>query len=206
MNNPFLPRLESTIESIRTFDIPADRQMILQPVIAYIQNCWAENKVPQLNFICTHNSRRSQFSQIWAQAFAHYFDVPFRSFSGGVEVTAMNERAVMSLQRAGFKVRVDGDVNPNYYFRVSDQSPEILAFSKVYDDPINPTQDFAAIMTCSDADENCPFIPGADARLPVRYQDPKISDDTPQEEEIYDTRSHQIAAELHFVFKNALNH
>jgi arsenate reductase len=71
----------------------------------------------------------------------------------------------------------------------------------VYDDPINATKDFAAVMTCDHADENCPFIPGAEKRFPLRFEDPKSFDGTVQEEEMYTQRSHQIGAELFFLFE-----
>lgn len=204
MKTTFFDEWEATLVKIQTQPIPVERQAILQPVMTYLQDKWAKKQVPQLHFICTHNSRRSQFAQIWAQALAFYFDVPLQSYSGGVEVTAMNERAVASLQRAGFQVTSEGVGNPIYAFTISDHHPAILAFSKLYDHPSNPTDHFAAIMTCSDADENCPFIPGTETRIPVRYQDPKVADDTPNEEATYDARSLQIAAELWFVFENAL--
>ena len=57
-------------------------------------------------------------------------------------------------------------------------------------------------MTCDHADENCPFIPGCDVRLPIRYEDPKAFDDTPLEAEKYDERSLQIANEMFYAFKN----
>ena len=31
-------------------------------------------------------------------------------------------------------------------------------------------------MVCDHADQNCPFIPGATARIPLRYKDPKEFD------------------------------
>ncbi len=56
-------------------------------------------------------------------------------------------------------------------------------------------------MTCSDADENCPFIPGAEFRLPLTYEDPKEADDTPYEESRYDERVRQIGVEMMYVFQ-----
>jgi hypothetical protein len=45
----------------------------------------------QLTFICTHNSRRSHMSQIWAQTAACYYGLDrVRAYSGGTEVTACN--------------------------------------------------------------------------------------------------------------------
>ena len=55
-------------------------------------------------------------------------------------------------------------------------------------------------MTCSHADENCPFIAGALQRIPVRYEDPKAFDNTPIQLEKYEERSFQIATEMKYVF------
>ena len=55
-------------------------------------------------------------------------------------------------------------------------------------------------MTCSHADENCPFIPGAEIRIPVRYDDPKAFDGTDLMEAKYLERSKEIATEMLYVF------
>jgi arsenate reductase len=122
-----------------------------------------------------------------------------------VEVTAFNERAVASLRRSGFRVISEGDSNPRYTVSYSEDRPPIRAYSKLYDDPSNDAQGFAAVMTCSDADENCPFIPGTEARIPVRYKDPKEFDGTPEEALKYDERSLQIASEMFYVFSQIKN-
>jgi arsenate reductase len=194
------PTLQATIEKAKSLEIPKDRIPILQDFIDYIQKKVDADQPVNLNFICTHNSRRSQFSQIWAKTAAAYFDIEINSFSGGVEVTAFNERAVASLKRAGFKVTQKGIENPKYFVFYSDDVDPIITFSKLYDDSANAPKGFAAIMTCSHADENCPFIPGAEARIPVRYEDPKAFDGTSEEAARYDERSLQIASEMLYVF------
>jgi arsenate reductase (thioredoxin) len=194
------PILQNSVEQAKALPISEERKAILQVLIDYIQNKITLNQKINLNFICTHNSRRSQFSQIWGKVAAAYYGINIQSFSGGVEVTAFNERAVESIKRLGFKVSQQGEVNPKYFVFYSDDENPIVAFSKVYDDTANAPSGFAAIMTCSHADENCPFIPGAEARIPVRYEDPKAFDDTDQEANMYDTRSLQIASELLYVF------
>jgi arsenate reductase (thioredoxin) len=194
------PSLQATIEKAKRIEIPKDRISILQVFIDYIQQKVDAGRPVNLNFICTHNSRRSQFSQIWAKTAASYFDIEINSFSGGVEVTAFNERAVASVKRAGFRVTQKGVGNPKYFVFYSDDADPVICFSKVYDDPANAPKNFAAIMTCSHADENCPFIPGAEARIPVRYEDPKAFDGTSEEAARYDERSLQIASEMLYVF------
>ena len=193
-------KLNLQIEAALSLEISEERKAILQVLIDYMK-LKRKNEAPiRLHFICTHNSRRSQFSQIWAQTAADYFQIPAQCYSGGVEVTACNERAVDSLERFGFLISKRGHSNPIYItFHTLDARP-ILVFSKLFDDPVNPHSSFAAVMTCDHADENCPFIPGAEARIPVRYEDPKAFDDTPQEAEKYDERSLQIASEMFYVF------
>lgn len=192
--------LQTTIEKARQLNISEERIQALNPLIEYIQTKVDQRKEVNLNFICTHNSRRSQFSQIWAQTAADYFGISANCYSGGVEVTAFNERAVESLKRSGFRVSSKGAINPVYFVFNSDDKEPISVFSKLFDDPINKSVEFAAIMTCSHAEENCPFIPGTEKRIPVRYEDPKAFDDTPEEAAKYDERSLQIASELFYVF------
>jgi arsenate reductase len=197
-----LAKLNSTIEQVLKIPIPENRKVILDKFKDYIQNKLEIGETPRLNFICTHNSRRSQFSQIWAQTAAAFFAIDVECFSGGVELTAFNERAVASILRCGFKVEKEGEINPKYTVYYDTKSKPIVAFSKLFDDTPSP---FAAVMTCAHADENCPFIPAAECRIPVRYDDPKAFDDTALEAEKYDERSIQIASEMFYVFRNLAN-
>ncbi len=202
MPNPesILPELLLNLEKVKEQSISEERMQVLQPLIDYIQKKIDERGEVNLNFICTHNSRRSQFAQIWAQTAADLYGIPARCYSGGVEVTAFNERAVDSIKRFGFGVTSGGNTNPVYKIQHSSHGRPIRAFSKLFDDPENGAENFAAVMTCSHADENCPYIPGTEQRIPVRYDDPKEFDDTPIEAEKYDERSLQIAAEMFYVF------
>lgn len=198
--NSLFPRLEKTVARARDLALPEERQAVLAPLIDYIQAKVDRAEMVRLNFICTHNSRRSQFSQVWAQTAAACYGIPVQCSSGGVEVTAFNERAVAALQRSGFRIPAAGGDNPLFEISFSEGHQPIRAFSKLFDDPENGTGAFAAVMTCSHADENCPFIPGAEIRIPVRYDDPKEFDGLPQEAAKYDERSLQIASEMFFVF------
>lgn len=195
-----LPELETTIRALPTGSIPAERKEALQELTGYIHKKINSGQAVKLNFICTHNSRRSQFAQIWAQTAAACYGIDAFCHSGGVEVTAFNKRAVDAIRRAGFNVEKQGEENPVYLVSYAAGIPPVKAFSKLFDDNENASSGFAAVMTCSHADENCPFIPGAEARIPVRYDDPKAFDDTPEETAKYDERCRQIAAEMFYVF------
>jgi arsenate reductase len=201
MQNSFYPALEETISSLPISQIPAERMPVIESMVDYILGKIKAKEAVRLNFICTHNSRRSQFSQIWSQTAADYFGIEAQCYSGGVEVTAFNERAVAAIRRDGFKLVQKGEANPVYFVFHGEESEPIVTFSKVYDDPINPTAGFAAVMTCDHADENCPFIPGTEKRIPLRFEDPKAFDGTDLEEKMYTERSHQIGAELFLIFQ-----
>ena len=205
MKNTFYSPLLQTIASLPVSSITSERKDLLEEMAQYLREKLRTGQEIRFNFICTHNSRRSQFSQIWAQTAAAYYGIEAFCYSGGVEVTAFNPRAVAAIRRDGFNVVQKEGENPIYFVLFSDDSEPIVTFSKVYDDPINATKDFAAVMTCDHADENCPFIPGAEKRFPLRFEDPKSFDDSPQEEQMYTERSHQIGAELFFLFERVSN-
>ncbi len=181
--------------------IPSARRKELEEVATYIKDKIAKGETVNLIFICTHNSRRSQFGQVWAATAAAYYGVRnVNIFSGGTEETAFNKRAVDAIKRVGFKVDGTVSTNPRYSVRFSDETGALDCFSKTFDHAANPQKGFAAIMTCSDADENCPIILGAEYRARITYEDPKISDLTESEIATYDERCAQIATEMLYLF------
>jgi arsenate reductase len=183
--------------------VPDARKALLQPLADYIWMQVASGAVARLTFICTHNSRRSHLAQLWAAAAAQYCGVgPVACFSGGTEVTACNPRAIAALSRAGVQAQaITAGENPVYLLLYAHGVNPLVAFSKVYDQAPNPQTKFAAIMTCSDAEENCPFIPGAEQRFSIAYEDPKAFDGTPEEAAGYDARCRQIATEMLWMFQ-----
>ena len=199
-----LPGIESYIFNLlkEKKEIEETRKKGLIQVASYIRDRAAKGKSAKLVFICTHNSRRSHMGQLWAQAASVYFNIPnVMCYSGGTEATAFNSRSVKALQKAGFKISAkEKKENTLYKLIHSAQKEAINVFSKKFSHKENPHEGFAAIMTCSDADEACPFVPGADARFSIQYEDPKIADDTEQEEKVYDERCRQIANEMFYLF------
>jgi len=173
----------------------------LQPLIDYMYDCLHTEQTIKLHFICTHNSRRSHLSQVWAQIAAAYHGFHVMTYSGGTEATAIYPKVIETLGSAGLEVILLHECdNPMYAFKYSDHHQPILAFSKVYDHPICPDKKFAAVMTCGDADDNCPAIPGVQARIPITYTDPKVSDGTSEQSAVYAERSKQIATDMMLVF------
>jgi len=183
-------------------EIPEDRKQLLNLLVEFIEKKQKAGEPITLNFICTHNSRRSHIAQLWAQAAAHYYGIRnVFCFSGGTEATAFNPRAVKAMQAAGFSIaKTKEGENPVYEVRYADDAAPVIAFSKTYDDPFNHNKDFAAIMTCSHADENCPLVLGASGRIALTYDDPKEFDGTPLESEMYAERVHKIGTEIFYAF------
>ena len=197
-----LKKINETIQDLAVNSIDEERKATLQEFIDYLQYKVALGARVNLNFICTHNSRRSHFTQIWAQTMACYFNIDsLFCFSGGTEATALYPSVKETLEGQGFEFEItSAGTNPHYQILFSDTEPAIVAFSKKYDALFNPSSNFAAIMTCSHADENCPMIVGAEKKILMRYEDPKIYDYSPQETEKYTACSLQIACEMYFVF------
>ena len=194
--------LITTIESISKTTIAEERKVVLQPLIDFIQTKVDTQQSIRLNFICTHNSRRSHLSQIWAQTMSFHFGIRnIFCYSGGTEATAMFPKVGETLTNQGFQIKqLSSENNPVYAVKYDENEEAIVCFSKTFDDAFNPNSEFAAIMTCSSADAGCPFISGAEKRLPIRYDDPKAFDGTEQMNEKYAERSLEIASELYFVF------
>jgi arsenate reductase len=139
--------------------------------------------------------------QLWAAAAAAHFHIDeVRTYSAGTEATAFNLRALAAMERAGFVIEKPRGDNPRYRVTFDESGPVIECFSKTYDDPLNPAEGFAAVMTCSEADAACPVVLGAALRVPIRYKDPKVADGTPQEAAVYDERCLQIATEMLYLF------
>lgn len=197
------PELSNYIESVKSGmeSIPEERKNQLKKIALFVQTKKQSGERANLTFICTHNSRRSHMSQIWAATAATYYGVDegLNTYSGGTEATAFNPRAVAAIQRAGFQIKNPGGENPHYNVTFADNGKVMECFSKKYDDPTNANENFAAVMTCSQADKNCPFIPGATLRVPIPYEDPKVADGTDQEGAKYDERCKQIATEMFYI-------
>lgn len=201
-------QLIKNIEKFQDFrTITTTRETALEPLVVYMKQKIKNNQPVNLNFICTHNSRRSHLAQVWAQVAAAYYHIEkVHCYSGGTEETSIFFKIVETLETQGFQItKMKGSSNPIYAINYDDNSLPIIAFSKKYDDAFNPTSEYAAIMTCSQANSGCPFIAGAQQRIPITYEDPKISDGTKQQNKVYEKASIEIATEMMFVFSKITN-
>jgi len=196
------PNLINVIATFSSQSISDERKVVLLPLVTYIQEKVNAGESIRLHFICTHNSRRSHLSQIWAQTMAYHVGLKNVScYSGGTEATAIFIKVLETLTSQGFQVlRLSGNENPVVAVKFAANENPILCFSKTYDHPFNPSTQFGAVMTCSNADEGCPIVVGSEARFPIKYDDPKAYDGTPLQTEKYAERSLDIAREMLWVF------
>jgi len=108
-------------------------------------------------FLCTHNSARSQMAE---GLLRHLASDRFKAMSAGTEATRVRPLAVRTMEEIG----VD----------ISDQE------SKTLDRHIKEPFDYV-ITVCDDANEVCPFFPGAANRLHWSFEDPSKAEGTEEE-------------------------
>jgi arsenate reductase len=193
------PYVNQVANELRT--VSPERKVMLDAIATNIVGQLAAGKTAQLTFICSHNSRRSHMSQIWAQTAAYYYGLEnIQAYSGGTETTACNCRTVAAMRRVGFDIKdaTTGD-NPIYLVRYAEDRPPIRAYSKYYNADGNPKRDYIALMTCSVADKSCPIVLGAISRYAIHYADPRLCDDTPVETAAYNERCREIAREMFYI-------
>ena len=197
-----LPEIEKFTGKFDLDSLTSERKDVLQPLIDFIQSKVSGKHEIRLNLICTHNSRRSHLAQVWAQTAAAYYGIEkVFCYSGGTEATALYPMVAETLKETGFNVQILAEgKNPVYAIKFAENEHPVIGFSKLYNDEFNPEEEFAAIMTCSQADGGCPFISGAEKRIPITFDDPKAFDNTPQQKEKYQERSIQIGTEMFYIF------
>lgn len=185
--------------SFDTTLISKERKAELQSLVDLFQEKINNKEELSLVYVCTHNSRRSQFAQVWSQVASEFYKIPAHSYSAGTEVTEANPRTIKALKNMGFSIEKEGNENPIYKVKTTNSSLKL--FSKDLSHNSLPHK-FIALMTCSHADENCPFIPHCEARIPMRFEDPKEFDDTEFETQKYLEKSVEIGTEINYVFSS----
>jgi len=199
ISNTLKTYVESCVANANSID--SERKDKLQTLIDFISEK-KDADICNLIFICTHNSRRSHLSQVWAQVASHYYGFhQVFCYSGGTEATELFHSSATALEQAGLAInKLSSTHNPVYSIKYAENRPAIIGFSKTYSDLFNPQSDFGAVMTCNNADQNCPIIPNCGARISLPYFDPKEFDNTPMQEGKYAERSFEIATEMFYVF------
>jgi arsenate reductase len=89
-------------------------------------------------------------------------------------------------------------------FRIQKEQVDRILYSKTLD-AIPRDLPVVAMMTCAEADEACPAIFGAVARIPWRYPDPKIADGMPESRATYRAVAEAIACDLEALYHELKN-
>ena len=190
----YIKKIETDFEKISE-----TRKEILIELKNYLWYKYKKRQKANLIFICTQNSRRSHFAQIWLATGISYYSLKnINTFSGGTSVTEFNKTAITILKKIGYNINSPTGNNPIYRVSFSKNISSLKCFSKKYNSSFNPNENFVVIMTCSDAEKTCPFIPRAEDRILLPYDDPKIFDGTNYEEEYYEKSCKKIATEMLF--------
>jgi arsenate reductase (thioredoxin) len=155
--------------------------------------------------ICTHNSRRSILAQAMLSFISNQLNINnIEVFSGGIEVTEVHRNVIEAFENFGFEIQqIPENTNSKYTVTWGNQTIEKQdnLFSKLYDDPFNPSKDFIAMMVCSDVEKNCPMVKGSINIISMNYTDPKHSDGTEEASNVYLDKLFEIGAEMFYVLQ-----
>ena len=89
-------------EARKELTLTEDRKDLLLEIIDTIYEEYLDREKINLNFICTHNSRRSQLAQVWSFFAIEYFNLKnMFTYSGGTETTSFHRNTVKCLQKTG---------------------------------------------------------------------------------------------------------
>jgi arsenate reductase len=108
-------------------------------------------------FLCTHNSARSQMAE---GLLRHHADERFEAHSAGTEATHVRPLAVRAMEEAGIDI----------------SGQESKTLERYLKEPFD-----YVITVCDDANETCPFFPGAKSRLHWSFEDPSGAEGSEQE-------------------------
>lgn len=155
-----------------------------------------KNNYPSILFVCTHNSRRSQFAEIWGNTINFIYNKKIKIISAGTKKKAFNDRAINTIKEIGFDVK---KIKNKCHIKFSENYKSIVMFSKTINEIDNNTP-LISIMTCSDADKNCPVVPNALNRFLLSYEDPRLSDNSKIEKTKYLEACKTIGTEILYLF------
>ncbi len=188
------------IELMDYNSIRNDRKDVLKDLAIAVKNRLDNETEVNVTFICTHNSRRSQMAQVWAVIAAQQYRIKINAFSGGTEVTTTAPQVLDTFEYFGFEVNRSETSNGKHKVNFGNNGQNIKLHSKLYHDSSNPKRNFIAVMTCSDADENCPIVVGCSKRVALTYNDPKRFDGSILEKTMYQNEAFRIGTEIMFAF------
>lgn len=162
-----------------------------------------------VNFICTHNSRRSHLCEIMFRSACKFYQLEnVATYSGGTEGTALYPVVAESCARQGFTTIETQEYGQRawkiFHHTLEDEKNAPLLFSKEYHHPNNAQEGYHAIMVCDSANEACPVVFGAKQRHSLLYVDPKHSDGSSEQADVYDNTLRTIASEMGYIVRKIL--
>ena len=122
---------EYALENIR---LTEERRELLIAISKKIADEYLDRGKVNLNFICTHNSRRSQLAQVWSFFYSEYFQLKnIFTYSGGTEATDFHRNTVKTLQKSGFLFDLIGfsHKNPKYLISFEGTKKTFWDFQKL---------------------------------------------------------------------------
>lgn len=205
--NVFSEQLKDYINIIEKTEnsIDTERKNELLEISKYISDKAKNNKEFYPVFICTHNSRRSIFCEVWFWLATKYYNkTNLLPLSAGVDINTINPRTIEALRRAGFDIYKNDKINlnPPYAIILNPKKEVLLINSKKYEFPMVFDKNYCEIMVCSDKEMTCPVFERKSKRFSIPYTDLRTSDNSSTEQKDYDARCKQIAAEMFFIVKN----
>ncbi len=108
-------------------------------------------------FLCTHNSARSQMAE---GLLRHLAGDRFEAMSAGTEATRVRPLAIRAMEEIGIDI----------------SGQESKTLDRYLEEPID-----YVITVCDDANEACPFFPGARKRLHWSLEDPSRAEGSEEE-------------------------
>lgn len=196
-----------------SFDmIESEHLQSINQLSDWIAKNWTPDSTLHVLITCTGNSRRSILGASMGNLAAAYYGFDnIRFHSGGTIPSAFNKRTIATLKEIGFQIEPTGDEaergdskTPNLIYLVKwGKGLEAVEFSKRYNVKTNPQSDFSAIMVCSEADQECPTVPGASLRISMTFIDPKLYDEGAFEKSKYAERRDDIGRNFLAVMANA---
>jgi arsenate reductase (thioredoxin) len=108
-------------------------------------------------FLCTHNSARSQMAE---GLLKHLAGDRFEAMSAGTEATHVRPLAIRAMEEIGIDI----------------SGQESKTLDRYLQEPFDHV-----ITVCDDANEACPFFPGAQSRLHWSFEDPSKAEGSDEE-------------------------
>ena len=181
--------LDSYFHEINSFHPSEKEKEELNKIVYQINSSIIESR--NIVFICTHNSRRSQYCEVWGNVFSILYNEKLTLYSAGTVSTNVYPEVINSFSRAGLETKSNNTI-------VFNNTP-IKLDSKTLDEI--GAKKFISLITCSDAEKSCPIDKRSIKNIQFFHRDPKAFDDTPQEIEAYDSICFIIAKQLNYIIK-----